>query len=424
MRRYLILFIILFLFCFGAPQVFAQEVLTWGDCLAEAKKNHPDLIAAQENINQKKSAKTITASGLYPQISADMSASTSKRSASGSSSTADSYSYGVSGTQLLFDGFKTINDIKAASENINVAQQGYRFTSSEVRLNLRTAFISLLRAQELITVSEEIVKIRRDSLVLISLRYQSGLEHKGALLTAEANLAQANFELAQAKRDVEFAQRQLTKEMGRTEFKKMAVKGDFEVHDKSLSKPDFDVIVKNNPSLLEAIAKKNAASFNVKSAYSSFFPQLSGVAGADRSSSHWPPQNNQWDLGLSMSLPIFEGGLRLAEVSQAQSLYKQEVATERSTKDAAVVALEQTWVGLQDAIETVDVQSKSLEAAQERSKIAEAQYSTGFITFDNWIIIEDDLVRAKTSYLNAKATALLAEASWIQAKGETIEYAS
>ncbi len=60
---------------------------------------------------------------------------------------------------------------------------------------------------------------------------------------------------------------------------------------------------------------------------------------------------------------------------------------------------------------------------EERATISEAQYSSGLISFDNWIIIEDDLVMAKKSYLEVQANALLAEANWIQAKGGTIEYA-
>jgi hypothetical protein len=44
------------------------------------------------------------------------------------------------------------------------------------------------------------------------------------------------------------------------------------------------------------------------------------------------------------------------------------------------------------------------------------------IAYDNWTIIEDALVRAKSALLDAEANALLAEASWIQAKGETLEY--
>jgi TolC family type I secretion outer membrane protein len=427
-RLKIILAFTLFLFIFF-NEATAEEILSWEDCLLEAKKNHPDLISAVENINQKKADKAVTASGLYPQVSTNLNATTAATSTTSSTTgvttktTTDSYTYGVTGTQLIFDGSKTINKLKNASENINAAQQNYRFTSTEVRLNLRTAFINLLKAQELIRVAEEIVKIRRGSFELITLRYESGLEHKGALLTAEANLAEATFELAQAKRDVGLAQRQLTKEMGRKEFQPMSVRGDFSVRDAASDKPDLETLAKNNPSLLEAFAKRNAAAFDIKSTYAEFAPALSGAAGANKKSSQWPPQNDNWNLGLSLTMPIFEGGLRVAQVSKAQAAYNQAEADTRSTRDTVVVSLEKTWVALQDAIETTGVQRKALDAAEERSKIAEAQYSTGFITFDNWIIIENDLVSAKKAYLNAQANALLAEANWIQAKGETLEYA-
>lgn len=402
---------------------WAEEILTWGQCIQEAAKNHPDLIAAQAAIRQSEAAKRQTASSLFPQVTANLSAQMTKSSAGSSKEVTNTYGYGLNGTQLIFDGVKTINSVKAADQNIRASQQGYRFTSSEVRLRLRAAFINLLRAQELIKVGEDIVKIRKDNLELITLSYESGLEHKGALLTAEANLAQANFELAQAKRDIELAQRQLTKEMGRKEFKPMKVGEDFKVIESEKEKPDFEVLTKNHPSLLQLAAQKNAAEFSLRSTYGNFFPTLSGQAGANKTGAHWAPQDSQWDLGLVLSLPIFEGGLRTAQVSQAKELYNQLEANERSARDGIMVSLSGAWVALQDAQETVGVQNKQLAAAVERSRIAEAEYSTGFITYDNWTIIEDNLVRAKTDYLNAQVNALLAEANWIQAKGEILEYA-
>ncbi len=404
-------------------------MLTWHDCIAEAKSNNPELISAVESVNQEKANKDITASSLYPQVTGSLDASRAKtvstNSDTGASTdkTKNSYSYGVSGTQLLFDGFKTANDVKSSAEDVKAAQEGYRFTSSDVRLNLRTAFINLLQAQELIQVAEDIQKIRRENLELITLRYESGLEHRGALLTAEADVAQADFELSQAKRSLDTAQVQLSKEMGRKEFKPISVDGSFEVSDSAKEKPDFEKIVKSNPSLLQATAKKNAASFDIKSAYANFSPQISGTLGASKSGSTWPPNGKDLSAGLSVSLPIFEGGMRFAQLAQSKSAYRQAEADERSIKDSAVVVLEQAWASLQDGVETVDVQRKSLEAASERSIIAEEQFSTGFITFDNWTIIEDNLVSAKKSFLNAQANALLAEANWVYAKGETLEYA-
>ena len=63
-------------------------------------------------------------------------------------------------------------------------------------------------------------------------------------------------------------------------------------------------------------------------------------------------------------------------------------------------------------------------ADEERAKITRAQYATGLATFNDWIIIEDNLVRSQKAYLDAQASLLLAEAYWIQAIGGTLEYGS
>jgi outer membrane protein TolC len=114
--------------------------------------------------------------------------------------------------------------------------------------------------------------------------------------------------------------------------------------------------------------------------------------------------------------------LKTAQLEQAKALYKQYEADERSARDAVIYTLEDTWAALQDNVESVGVEEKFLQATQVRSNIAEAQYSLGLMQFDNWTIIEDDLVQSKKSLLNARANALYAEANWIQAKGETLEY--
>ena len=229
--KYLYYFIISLLFLgFICPDVKAEEAITWQGCIREAAKNHPDLIAAVETVKQSEAGKKITASALFPQIDSSLTAGTAKTSSSSSgSSTSDTYAYGATASQLIFDGTKTINNVRAASENISAAKQGFRFTSATVRSRLRAAFINLLKAQELLNITQQIYDIRRENLEIITLRYISGLEHKGALLTAEADLANAQYQISQAKRGLVTSQRQLIKELGRKEFTDISVKGDFEV---------------------------------------------------------------------------------------------------------------------------------------------------------------------------------------------------
>jgi outer membrane protein TolC len=411
--------LVLCMVCMPGYQVRAEEILTWEDCVKEAAKNHPDLISATEVVKGSEAAQSISASGQYPQVDASLSGTVTKATGRASS---ESYSASLSGSQLLFDGKKTDNNIKAAGEDIKASKQNFRYTSAGVRQALRSAFVNLLKSQEMTRIAQEIFEIRRGSLELITLRYQSGLEHKGALLTSEANLAQAKYSVNSSLRDLQVSRRNLAKELGRGKRSAITVTGDFSVRDIPQDDMDLEALAAGNPQVLKLTAQKNAAEFNLRSTYGNFAPSVSIDAGLGKTGTTFFPQDTQKSVGLTMSMPILEGGLRNARVAQAQASLNKLQADETSMRNSAVASLEQYRAALLEAIDNVDVQKKSLSAAEERSRIAEAQYSIGTISFDSWTIIEDNLVGAKRSYLNAQAEALLSEANWVQAKGETLEY--
>lgn len=419
MKRFNICLFILLLSVCLTTRVMAEETLIWEDCVNEALKNHPDLISGKEQVKQAEADKDITSSAMLPQVTSEVSGTRSKTERLPET---DTYSYRVTGNQLLFDGFKTSSDKEAASETVTAQRYNYDVISSNIRLNLRKAFTSLLRAQELISLTEEIAKRRKQNVELVQLRYEAGREHRGALLTAEADLAEAAFEVAQAKRNLSVAHRELSKELGRKELLPVTVEGTFDITEVNRERPDFDSLADTTPFLKELIAQKEATRLGLKSAKADFFPQVYLNASFGETDSDWPPRDNEWSAGLTLSFPIFEGGSRIARVAKAKSQLKQLQADERSGRDGVILTLEETWRTLQDAIDSVSVRKKFLEAARERAKIASAQYATGLITFDDWIIIENNLVIAKKAHLNAQANLLVAEANWFQAQGGTLEY--
>ncbi|MCJ7773824.1 MAG: TolC family protein [Desulfobacterales bacterium] len=421
--------VILFFLSFPLNTAYAEEPMTWQDCVHEAGKNHPDLFSSAEKLKQAKADKAITRSAILPQINSEMSrnrtgiATKNEITGATTSTTNDTYSYGISGKQLLFDGFKTFHDIGAASATMRAFQYDYAVSSSNVRLNLRTAFSGLLRAQELVSITEEIALRRKQNVQLVKLRYEAGREHRGSLLTAEADLAQAELEVTQAKRNVKLAQRQLTKELGRERLTPVMVTGTFETMEMARKRPDFEQLADITPFLNELVARKEAAQFGFKSATADFFPEIYVNGSLGRSASYWPPDGERWSAGVTLSFPILEGGSRIAKVSKAKAQLNQAQADERSGRDSVLFTLEGAWTEFQNAIDKISVQRKYLQAAEERAKIANAQYSTGLISFDNWIIIEDSLVSSKKAFLDSKANMLVAEANWIQAKGGILEYA-
>jgi outer membrane protein TolC len=407
---------------FIATAAYTEEiqVLTWKDCVREAVNNNPDLISAKETLNQAEADKKIAQSGRLPQISAELAGR--KSETAGSHSETDSYSLALRGNQLLYDASKTSQDVQEAKEYIKASEYNYAVVSSNVRLDLRISFVELLHAQQLISLTEDIALRRKQNLDLVKLRYEAGREHKGSLLTAEADLAQAEFEIVQAKRDIPLKKRQLYKGLGLVNMSSFRVKGEFSVQADYGITPDVEHLADTTPFLKELISKKEAARYGLQSEKADFFPKvyLDGLIG--KVSSDFPPDQSEWSVGLSLSLPIFEGGRRLAEVSKAESMLNQAEADIRSGRDSVLVTLEDTWKTLQDSITNVSVRKKFLDAAEERARIASTQYETGLISFDDWIIIENNLVLTRKTFLKAQADMLLAEAYWIQATGGTLEY--
>lgn len=414
----------------------AEETLDWKACVREASRQHPELASALEKVNQAGANKEITRSVAMPQITGNASGTTAKGAAFGSSGgTGQSdiavsstrkpkatYQYGVTAQQLLFDGFKSSFELSGAERNVIASRYNYYVASSNIRLRLRAAFANLLSAQELLRVTEEIETRRKQNLELVRLRYEGGREHRGSLLTAEADVAQASYEVNQARRGIYFSQRQLTKELGRLLFTPVAANGELEVKERVPERPDFDKLVEETPFLQQLIAQKEAARFGLKSAYANFFPEVYASGNIGNTNVDAFPDKNEWSTGLSLTLPIFDGGNRFAAVSKAKAVFGQARDDERSGRDSVILTLADTWTRLENTVENVAVQRKFLEATGERAKIARAEYAIGLMSFDNWIIIENNLVAAKKNFVNAETNAMIAEAGWIQAKGGTLEY--
>lgn len=443
----------------AAPFLYGRETVTWLECVTYAFQNNPDLKSSLEAVNKSKAAVGVARSAYLPQISANAGVSTKKtidqtpvekkdelvsyagilssrnitaslaeyqyEQSRSKSTITNSITYGVSGKQLIFDSMKTVYDIKAAESAADDALFQFLIKSAQVRFDLRTAFVNLLKAQESVEIAKQIIDIRRKNYNLVKMRYQAGREHKGSLMDAEANLEQAKFNFKESERSILAAQRALLNVMGI--YGSMDIRAQGALSEKSSpgNKPNLHEIVKSHPSVLSARKQKELAEYNEKSRISSFLPVISASGSVDQTRSETTgsrPRSTNLQAGLSATMPLFTGGNNYYNLKQAQAQTRKLAADEASARDRVMTNLELYWIGWQNAIDAVEVQKKFLAAAEERARIAEAEYSLGLVVFDIWITIENQLVQTKQSYLEAQAGQLLAEAQWIQAKGETLAY--
>ena len=420
MRSILYPVVVLF-FLFACFSLQAEEMPTWQQCVNEAREAHPDLSSALALLQQAEADKRITAGACLPQVS--LSASSRENGTTAKDGNLFSaFSYSLLAQQLIFDGHKTANQIASNREAIKGARYNYNMVSADIRFALRSAFTQLLKAQDLVGLAGQIAERRRNNVRLISLRYQGGREHIGSLRQAEADLAQAEFEVSQARRGLVLAQTTLASALGRDSHNPLRVQGAFRVTDLLVTKPDLAILVKSHPLFQQLDTRSKAARFDLDAAKNAFSPELYLTSSLGKGSVDTLPfKAVDWSAGLTLSVPIYEGGTGRARVTKAMAVLSQQNAQEKSGYLQLFNMLEESWKSFQDARQMVAVKKKFLDAAQERSTIANAQYSNGLITFNDWVIIENNLVSAKKEFLNAGADLLIAEAQWIQAKGEGLD---
>ena len=413
--------------------VFAKA-LVWEDVLAEAKKKNPGIISAHQSLKSARLSYRSAFTNFLPQLSASAgwkksSSITSFESFAEGGSENEEFDYGISGRLSIFSGFKNSSKLKQERAELKREKAKFKRTVSDTVYDLKVAFAQVLRGQETISLSEEILKRRRENTQLVKLRYEAGREDKGAYLRSEADLYQAEYEFSKAKRNLKTQQMKLLKEMGRDEFEPrpsergvgevIAVSGVFKV-----APPEgilsFQELLAENPDYLVARYGVDSSKYNLRYVRGAFYPQISFSGSTSRSGPEWPLERARWNVGLSLSYPFFSGGKKIYDLKIARTDKVKSEENFREIKQEILFQIEQVYNGLIDAVENVKVREKYFIASQERAKISGVKYINGFISYQDWDAIENEFINSKKSLLGAKFNAFVAWAEWkkVLGKGE------
>ncbi len=404
----------------GGRPARAGDALTLDRCLAEAAENNPGLAAARESVQKAVYDHKGSKSEYYPQLSADASQSKSgQESDSVGATESDNTSFGVSAKQTIYAGGKN----RAAVEQAAAAREsaGIQIKTALARLSydVRAAFADLLYAQELIALTETIAKRRGDNVDFLELRYEGGKEHKGSLLHMRAAHSQAELDVAQARRSLRVAQRKLARVLGRSEIEPLTAVGTLDAG-RPGAEPDLDAVALETPDHQLTLSQRRAARAGVASAKSQYFPEVSVRGNAAKGGEEWPLDGDSWSAGVYLSFPFFSGGRSHMNVQSAKAEQRRVEALAQDTDDQVRLDLEQAFADYENAVERTAVQAQYVEAAALRAEIARSEYASGLLGFDNWDLIENDLISQQKSLLASRRDAVTAEAQWDKVCGTSL----
>jgi len=392
----------------------SASALTWSEAVSLAEQNNNELKSAEKQLEASEWTYRKAFSAFLPQVSGTASM-TDTRSATSAAWT-KSYSYGLSGTQYLFQGMAGIYGIQSAYADVEYKKASLQSTRASVFYDLRSAFVEVLVAQENEQLLQKILKQRHENTQLIQLRYDSGKEDKGNLMQTKADQAKAEYELTSAGRDLRLAKLKLSQLLQKAVT---VIDDKFELQ--APQRVNLNRLLTETPTYLVAKKTFESAEIVQKNTISEFLPSVSLSGSYRKTGSNWPPDTSNKSWSLNVSLPIFPGGSNLADrVIYAAKLDQAREDLISSINDLRY-SLEEAYENYKDTLEALEVAKLSLAAAKERAMISRAKYLNGLTNYDDWDRIENTYIQSQKSLLTYEKSAFLAEALWHKTYGGYVE---
>ena len=415
-------------------RVSQPEMITWPRLVEKTLQFNPDLQSARYVITSAARSRDIAFGDYLPSFDGELQRSVSRNAFSGGGGSGSSGSGGggglrdnlaldLVGSQSLFNGFGTTGSFLKARRDLDAAKMEYLVTSASVRNTLKLAYIDVLRWNDLLKAYQTIADRRKKNAEMDRLLYEAGRENLGSSMRAGALSEQAAYNLRQAQRHIESQTIRLGRECGDGFVLPVVIN---DALDRTLpvavvKDPDYVEIAEGTPQVARLVKVAESAKANIVAAQSAVWPQVNGTMDYGDSGARASNLKSEHSWGLNMIVPFFNGGKNVNAIRKAKADYDAARTLAVSARDEAVAQLADAWAKYVDAIESVAVTKKFLEASQKRAEIVRTEYATGLMIFQDFDTAEQELDNSITNYVQSLADVLNGQTNFELIRGKTLE---
>jgi outer membrane protein TolC len=324
----------------------------------------------------------------------------------------------------IFSGGRDYYAYRAASRRADAGREMFRGTEVDVAMQTRLDYIAALREAENVRVSEDLLRDVDERLRVARQMFDAGRIPRYYLLRDEAERANAVQMQAMAQSRAEQALVALKTTLGIDLASSVTLVDRLEVTGASLS---VDEGVREararHPELRAAAKQREAAEADVRSAYGSYWPQVSASYMYDWGWSRdraWESQSAEgYSAGLVVTLPLFDGLMRENALKTAKAKLERARHGEGLVRQQIEKEVNQAALMLTAAERSVEASRKGIEQAVEETRAIRERFESGRGIQLEVLDAQLALTRARFNEITALADYQSALAMWLRAVGRT-----
>lgn len=384
-----------------------EKTLTLEEAYRMAISNHETVKTAAEGVAQAESNVDKATSRLLPSITAGGSYTRyTEKKLSGALAIQpdDSSSLDLKISQPLYSGGREWSARRQAKMGMEISRLGLESAKENIILSTANAYFGVLKARKDVEIKDAALKRAIERGKLASASFKAGTVTRTAVLRAEAESSGAEAALTRAVSRLLDVKNNLRRLVGGVED--ISVEEPLgHVFNEARVEDLVKMALENRRAYKQSALDEKVAGEGISYAKGNFLPSLS--LKGEYSHRDQDPQTaffveNSTSASVVLTYPIFEGGLRKAELSEARSRLRESELRRLSLKGDIEVEVMEAYNNLVAVRAVIDSYEKQRSFAEEDYKMVFEQYRWGLATTLDVIDADTTFISAQRSLMNAR----------------------
>ena len=410
---------------FGLLATTAAGAATLEDALVKTYQNNPQLNS--ERARQRGTDENIpqAMSGYRPQLVGSLSAGLQAvrnilpdNTVQGA--TLKPWTIGLTVTQVLFNGYKTANNVRVAEFQVKSGREALRNTGQGVFLDAVTAYMNVMANYALYEAQRTNVQVLREIQATTKRRLDAGDVTPTDTAQAESRLSRGLADLNAAEVALAISKEIYAQVVGEAPAQLTATSPvDRLIPPTQVA--SIEAAGHEHPAVLGAGYDVDVAQTSIKLAESALLPQVTVQGSVSRQVQNDPTlttnQTDQASVVGQFSVPIYDGGMAASQTRQAKEVTSQSRLVLEQVRNQTRTAVVSAWVsneGTKVALRAAESEVKSAEIALQGVR-REAQ--GGQRTTIDVLNAQQDLTNARTRQITAQRDRVIASYTLLSAVG-------
>ncbi|HBK42013.1 MAG TPA: TolC family protein [Petrimonas sp.] len=390
------------------PLLYAQNEesgrLSLEDCIAKGLQNNPMIQSSQLFVEENQTKVDEARSGYYPKVSLNSNATT--YSNNNGDQRFENYNTGISASYNLFNGFRTKAGYHAARDHHEAAFLQHESVQQDLVLDITFAYYKTLQAERILKSAEEAVKNSQLHLDFAHARNMAGMATRSDILKSEVELSNAELEKIKAANALLAAKGNLNKLMGLPANHPTEIIDDLsELNETSVQSYDslFAEAMESRVEVKRFYSLLNAQQNNIQLARGEYYPSLDVNANYNFSGEKISGMRENWWLGMTLTIPVFNGFSTKARVKGEKTALKGIEKDLEALKDQIGKEVWNAFLAVKESSERMTATSKGLESARENLSLSEGEYKEGTGSIIQLTDAQTTFVAAEQNHIQAVA---------------------